>query len=138
MIEKKLRPYGVTALSFFFLFGALMSLIASVSLFFRGSFIDKLWRLNPHAYEGLSRLGIWASVLLFVVSFGCAGAAIGLWRRRRWGHLLALIIISINLVGDLANAVTGAEPRAIVGVPIAGAILWYLLSRQVRGFFGRA
>jgi hypothetical protein len=40
--------------------------------------------------------------------------------------ITALIII--NLLSDIADAVKGTEPRAIVGVPIALALLPYLLS----------
>jgi hypothetical protein len=48
-----------------------------------------------------------------------------------------LILLTINLLGDLANVLTGTEPRAIVGVPIVITILLYLLSKRVRRFFGR-
>jgi uncharacterized membrane protein (DUF2068 family) len=91
--------------------------------------------VNPRAYSQLSNLGPWAAVLMFAVSISCATAAVGLWRRARWGHKLAVALIAINLVGDVANAVLGIEPRAIVGVPIALAILIYLLSKKVRESF---
>jgi hypothetical protein len=43
--------------------------------------------------------------------------------------------ITINLIGDVANTILGTDSRTIVGVPIAAAILWYLLSKRVRNFF---
>lgn len=135
MAEFQKRPRGISALSIFFLAGALISLTASASLLFPGSFIEPMWRANPRAHAHLSELGRWAVVLLFAVSMSCAMAAIGLWRRARWGHKLAVALIAINLVGDVANTVMGTEPRAIVGVPIALAILIYLMSKRVRGYF---
>jgi hypothetical protein len=78
-----------------------------------------MWRINPCWHEGLLRIGLWAVVLLFAASISCAAAAIGLWRKARWGHAIAVTLITINLVSDFANAVRGTEPRAIVGVPIA-------------------
>ena len=69
------------------------------------------------------------------VSMSCALAAVGLWRRARWGHKIAVALIAINLAGEVANTIMGTEPRAIVGVPIALAILIYLLSKKVRGSF---
>jgi len=78
-----------------------------------------MWRLNPHGHEGLLRMGYWAVVLLFSASASCAVAAVGLWKRARWGHLLAIVLIGINLLSDFVNTIPGTETRAIVGVPIA-------------------
>ena len=62
-------------------------------------------------------------------------AAIGLWRRAKWGYKIAVGLIAINVVGDVANTLTGVEPRAIVGVPIALTILIYLFRKRVRASF---
>ncbi len=129
------RPRGITALSIFFLAGAAISLTASVSLLGPQSFLESMWRLNPRAHKNLSSLGLWAVVLLATVSVFCAGAAIGLWRGSRWGHWLAVGLITLNLVADIINVLLGTEPRAIVGVPIAAAILAYLMSKGVRDYF---
>ena len=134
-IKSETRPVGITALSIFFWFGALMSFIAFVSLLFPRSFLEPMWRLNPRAREGFNSMGMWAVVLMFAVSVACASAAIGLWRGARWGYSLALIILAINLVGDVANVITGTEPRAAVGIPVVIAIFAFLLSRRVRRFF---
>lgn len=129
------RPRGITALSILFLAGALVSLTASASLLLPGSIIEPMWRVNPRAYEHLSELGPSAASLLFAVSICCAMAAIGLWRRAAWGHKIAVGLIATNLIADVANTLMGTEPRAIVGVPIALAILVYLLSKKVRHSF---
>jgi hypothetical protein len=70
-----------------------------------------------------------------VVSAACAAAAGGLWRGRGWGHFLAIGVIGVNLIGDTVNVVLGTEPRAIFGLPIAAAILTYLLTPRVQTFF---
>jgi uncharacterized membrane protein (DUF2068 family) len=131
------RPRGITALSIFFLAGALISFTASVSLLFPRTLIEPMWLVNPRAYTNLSNLGPWAAVLLLAVSMSCALAAAGLWRRAQWGYKLAVALITINFVGDVGNTVMGTEPRAIVGVPIALAILVYLFSKKVREYFRR-
>src|SRR5712664_918730 len=94
-----------------------------------------MWRLNPRGHDGLVHIGLWAVALLFAASLACAAAGIGLWRRTRWGHATAITLIAINLFSDLVNAVVGTEPRAIVGVPIAFALILYLMSKRVRVFF---
>ena len=95
-----------------------------------------MWRINPRAHENLSSLGPWAVLLLLTVSTFCAAASFGLWWTSRLGHRLAVGLITINLIGDVVNVLLGTEPRAIVGVPVAAAILFYLMSRKVRRLFG--
>ena len=77
--------------------------------------------------------------MMSTVSMLCAAAAIGLWRGSRWGYRLAVGLILTNLLGNVINVVLGTEPRAIVGVPIAAALLAYLIfSKRVRDFFSKA
>jgi hypothetical protein len=129
----RVRPVGVTTLSVFFWGGAL-----TISLSLPGSFLERLWRLNPRAREGLAEIGAWAILLMGAVSVACAMAAAGLWRGSRWGYWLALTLLAINLIGDIANVLLGTEPRAAVGIPIVIAILVFLLvSRRVRDFFSK-
>ena len=97
-----------------------------------------MWRLNPRARTAFSGLGVAAPALLVLVAGACGIASVGIFRRRTWGHRTAVGLISMNLVGDTVNAALGIEPRAAVGIPIAGALLVYLLSRRVRGYFGVA
>lgn len=134
-IKSETRPTGITALSIFFIFGAVMSFISFVSLLFPGSFLEPMWRLNPRAREGFASIGAWAVVLMFVVSVACALAAVGLWRGARWGYWLAVSLLAINMLGDIANVVMGTEPRAAVGIPITLAIIVFLMSKRVRRFF---
>lgn len=137
MTRKSARPFGITALIIFFLVGTLISFLAGLSLLIPSGVFNMMWRLNPHGHEGLLRMGLWAVLLLFAASASCASTAVGLWKCARWGHILAIVLIGINLLSDLVNTVLGIEPRAIVGVPIALAILLYLISRRVRNHFAQ-
>jgi hypothetical protein len=132
------RPFGIAALSVFFLLGSLISFTAGLSLLLPSGFLEPMWRLNPHGHEGLLRIGLWAVVLMFGASASCATASVGLWRRTRWGRNIAIVLIAIDLLSDVVNAVLGTEPRAIIGVPIALAILLYLVSKRVRNYFAQA
>jgi len=131
------RSPFITALSVFFMFGCLMAATACVSLLTPGGPLEPIWRVNPRALEAFTKMAPWGIPLLTIVSLACGVAALGLWRLKWWGHRTAAWMIGLNLAGDLANAISGYEPRAIFGVPIAGAILAYLLSRKVRARFAR-
>jgi hypothetical protein len=50
---------------------------------------------------------------MVLVAVACAGAAIGLWIRGRWGQRLAVGILTINLLGDTLNAVLRGDWRAL-------------------------
>ena len=103
------RPVGVTALSIFFWAGAFISLIAAVSLLFPGRILEPLWRLNPRAREGFAGIGGWAILLMGAVSAACAIAAAGLWRGAHWGYWFALVLLVINLIGDITTVPTLVE-----------------------------
>jgi hypothetical protein len=124
------RPPGITALALFFVFGTIMSGLTAVMLSFPGSVIEPLWRLNPRAREGFVGMGGWAVVLMLVVCVACATAAVGLWRCSRVGYWTALVVLAINLVGDTANAVVGDDWRTLIGLPIGGLMMAYLVRKR--------
>jgi hypothetical protein len=103
-------------------------------LLFPVSPLEPLWRLNPKAREGFAGMGWWALLLMFLVCLGCAVAALGLWRRNRWGYWMALVILSVNLLADTINALT-VDIRTVIGIPIAGVLIAYLIAK--RRVFGR-
>lgn len=129
------RPIGITLLSIFSFVATGITLLASLSLLIPNGALEPIWRLNPRARADLGSIGLWAVLLFFVVGVTCLMVGIGLWRGKRWGYLLAMVGLCINTLGDLINALSGREPRAIVGVPIVMLILAYLLTRRVKLFF---
>jgi hypothetical protein len=122
----------VIVLSFFFVFGATMSGLTFLMLLLSGSALDVLWRLNPRAHEGLSVMGWPALLLMGTVSLACITAAIGLWRCTRWGLWTALAILALNLLGDSANVLFTGDKRALIGLPIGGVMIWYLIENRRR------
>jgi hypothetical protein len=129
------RPLGIVALTALFLFGTVASFVSFVALLFPGSFLEPIWKLNPRAHEGFATMGRWAIVLMCVVCLACALTAVGLWRGARWGYWLAVSMLAVNLLGDVANVLLLKERKALIGVPVVVVILIYLASRRVRDFF---
>jgi len=52
-----------------------------------------------------------------------------------WGWWLAVTVIAIQALGDLANAFSGDVVKGAIGFAIAGALLFYLLRSEVRSAF---
>jgi hypothetical protein len=136
-MNRSSRPVGITALIIFFIGGALLSFLAGLSLLFPDGALNQMWRLNPHGHDRLLRMGIWSILLLFAASSACAATAVGLWKRARWGYILAIVLIGIYMVSGMVFTVLRIEPSAFVGVPIALFIILYLLTNRVRTYFAK-
>ena len=129
------RPAGITALSIFFGAATIPSTISAMALAFPGGWSQAMWRLKPEAPADFARLGPWAIPLMTIVTAACAGAAVGLWTRQRWGHVLAVGVLGMNLLGDILNAVARSDWRTLIGLPVGGAMLLYLLHHPIRASF---
>ena len=123
---KSATPIGVKLLALFFAFGACMCGLTIGLLLFPGGVLDSFWRLNPEAHAAFQRMGRLSILLMAVVGVACASAAIGLARNARWGRWLAILILALNLVGDLTGVFVRQDLRTLIGVPIAGAMIFYL------------
>jgi hypothetical protein len=128
-------PKGFLAVGVFLFFGATMAGYAAITLFWPGTLLDRLWKLNPRAHEQLSPFGARAASLFLMLAMALIVAGIGWLLRRRWGWTLAVVIIGIQVVGDLVNCLRGDVLRGGVGVVIAGALLLFLSRRNMRAAF---
>jgi hypothetical protein len=116
----------------FFAFGATMCALTSGLLLFPGTALDSLWRLNPDAHLAFQSIGSWSIVLMVTVGTACFLAAIGLWQGALWGTRLALIILSVNIIGDLVNALFRHDYRALIGLPIGAVMIFYLVRSKTQ------
>ena len=128
----------IILLSAIFLFDMVASGLSAASLLSPGGPLEPVWRLNPRVHGGFSGMGNWAPLLLGAVCLACAASAYGFFHGKRWGYRLGIVLLLVNLTGDLISAALGIEPRAAIGVPIVTLLLWYLSSSRVRSFFQAA
>jgi hypothetical protein len=129
------RPVGLIAMTGFFTLGAVIASATGIALHWPGTVLEPMWRLNPRAHAAFLGMGAWAVPHMATVATACAFAAIGLWYGARWGHRLALGLLVVNLVGDATNAFVRGDLRTLIGLPIGGALIAYLLSKSVRSHF---
>jgi hypothetical protein len=126
---------GFTGVGIFLFFGAIMASLAATTLLWRGTALDRLWDLNPIAYKQLAPLGGTVGILFLLLGAALTAAGIGWFRRRLWGWRLAVVIIAIQVLGDVINCVRGDLLRGVTGLIIAGALLLFLLQPRVRAAF---
>ena len=114
----------------FFTAGALICLVTMLALAFPGGFLEPIWRLKPDARREFQKIGSASVALMAVVGAACGFAAAGLARNAEWGHRLAIGVLTVNLVGDSLNALLRHDPRTLVGLPIGGLMILYLLKKR--------
>lgn len=128
MTNARNRSVGIVLLVLFFVAGALICLVIILALSFPGSLLDSIWQLKPEARVQFQELGRGTSIaLMMLVSVACGFSAIGLARGAQWGRWLAITVLVINVIGDSLNALLRNDPKTLIGLPIGGLMILYLL-----------
>ena len=119
----------------FFAAGALICFVTTLALAFPGGFLEPIWQLKPEARLDFQQMGNWSIALMALVGTVCGLAAVGLARNVEWGRRLAIGILIVNLVGDTLNAILRHDPITLIGLPIGGLMIYYLVrkGRAARG-----
>lgn len=126
---------GFFAVGIFLCFGASMAGLAASTLLLPGTILDRAWALNPNAYQQLLPVNSIAGPLFFLLGLLLALSAVGWFRRRRWAWRLTVIIIAMQAFGDILNLLRGDWLRGGLGVTIAGGILLYLFTPDIKSAF---
>jgi hypothetical protein len=112
----------------FFAAGALICLITTLALAFPGSFLESIWQLKPEARLQFLQVGRGFSIaLMLLVGGACGASALGLARNAHWGRWLAIAVLVINVIGDSLNVLLRHDPKTLIGLPIGGLMILYLL-----------
>ena len=132
-MNQRHRSVGTTLLVIFFAAGALICLVTMLALAFPGGFLEPIWQLKPHAREQFQQIGNWSVALMAALGLACGLAAIGLATDAEWGRRLAIGILTINLVGDTLTAILRHDAITLIGLPIGGLMIWYLIRKGLAG-----
>lgn len=119
----------------FLVFGAAVASLAGATLVWRGTFLDRMWALNPRAYNEIAPLGRAVGIPFLLLSFGLAIASIGWLKCRLWGWVLVVAIIATQVLGNLVHIWMGHYLEGGIGAAIASALLLYLFRADVKNVF---
>ncbi len=122
------RPTGITILAGLFAIAAVFALFGAFFAF-AGSVV-----LAPTDL-GVADMGAFAVVLLVVAAVS-AVVAWGLFTQERWAWYAAIILTALSALSSLAGMFSGAIFSNLVGLVVAGAVIWYLLKPEVQAWFG--
>jgi hypothetical protein len=130
-------PVVVTALGLVLLAGAACAGLGAWSLAYPDSPVNAVWSLKPDARHDMLEWGPLAIGGLVAIAVLTARAGLGLLTRHRWGWRLALMLVALNLLGDLVRAYLGHMVAGLTGAVIAGTLCVLLLRPPVRQLFKR-
>jgi uncharacterized membrane protein (UPF0136 family) len=105
-------------------------MLVMLAVAYPGGPLEILWRFKPEARDDFQEFGTFAIGLMAAVGAACGLSAFGLARGAEWGRRLAICVLTVNLVGDAFNAVFRQDPLTLIGLPIGGLMIWYLVKRK--------
>jgi hypothetical protein len=128
------RPRGIGAVAAMIALGAIVELVLGVALL-GVSVIAALEGVLPQLASGLV-----IGVVLTALGIAGLAVALGLWRRRRWAWMAALVVEGLSVIQVLL-VVAGSGLQGIVGlgvlqVVIAPVVFFYLTRPHVAAAFG--
>jgi hypothetical protein len=116
----------------FLFFGAVTASVSAIPLLWPETSLDRLWTLNPKAYQELAPFGRSVGILFLLLGATLSAAGIGWFRCRLWGWRLAVAIIAAQVLGGV---IRGDWLGGVAGVVIAGSLLFFLLRRKIKEAF---
>lgn len=112
-----------------------MAFLAGTTLVWRGTVLDRMWAVNPRAYNLLAPYGKTVGIPFLLLGIVLAFSGIGWLKRRAWGWRLAAVIIVTQILGHFVTALMGNVTKGMLGVIISGALFIYLLRPKVKSAF---
>jgi hypothetical protein len=86
---------------------ASQTLHAGTSLVWPGKILDRMWEVNPRAYNQLAPCGKTAGIPFVLLGITLAFSGVGWFKRRVWGWRLVVIIIVTQVLANFVTALMG-------------------------------
>lgn len=130
-------PFTHRALTLFFAFAAVMSIVAGITLLQPQTPLTAVWAIKPNDYRNLLAFAPWSGLGFLLLSALMATAAWGTSHRTPWSLRLSIAILVANGIGDMWQMLNGRAAEGALGVIVTGALVYWLTRRKVRESFDR-
>jgi len=134
------RPMGVTILAVLAAIGGVLGLCGSLALVGLGSLLGGVLAsvVGPGVGLAAGGLAVLGGGLLLLVSVLNLAFAYGAWNLQSWAWMLGVVAQVLALVSAVLSIFGGdSVGNHLVSVAIAGIILYYLNTPDVKRAFGR-
>jgi hypothetical protein len=129
------RPKGMFLIAVLFVVSICILVTVGAALLLPGSPVEVIWKLYSARRTELMPYRAWMGPGFLVLATVMLFASIGMFGYRRWGWWLAVTMFAANGLGDVVQVIIGRVLEGVIGVTVAGAILYYLTLPKVRGAF---
>ena len=135
------RPMGITILAILAFIGGVLGICGGLSGIIGGSFLGGL-AASVGASDATALGGMVAIYSIIAVVFAVADLVFGFgaWTLKPWAWMLGMVLFGLNVVFQLVSVIAGWATfgGVIISLAIAGVIIYYLLTPDVKKAFGRA
>ena len=117
------RPTGITIIAILYFLGFIVAvLVALAGAAFSSVFTIALGPLG-------SLLGAVFAVVFGIIGVVALAAGYGLWKSRKWGFYLAIVLQSIGVLSGLFTLMTNVG-SGLVNLIISGLIFYYIWTKK--------
>lgn len=131
------RPTGITILAVLALIGGVLALFAALGLFGLGALSSAaLGNVGGFIFGGLA---IFIGLITLISAGLSLAFAYGAWYLKPWGWVMGVVSQGFSILISIINIIGGGSFfNQLINIAIAGAILYYLFTPEVKRAFGRA
>ena len=138
--QQQQRPMGVTILAILAFVGGILGICGGLSGIVGASFLGGL-AASAGASNVTALGGMLVVYSIIAVAFAVADLVFGFgaWTLKPWAWMLGMVLFGLNIVYQLVAVIAGWSTLGgvLISVVIAGVIIYYLLTPEVKKAFGR-
>ena len=135
------RPTGITILAVLAFIGGILGICGGLGGIVGGSFFGGL-AASAGASNATALGGMLVVYSIIALIFAVADLVFGFgaWTLKPWAWMLGMVLFGLNIVFQLVAVLAGWSTLGgvIISIVIAGVIIYYLLTPDVKKAFGRA
>ena len=133
------RPVGISIIAVlaalvgigFFLLAVLFAALSTAGSFLQDMIETYGATVLPNIGSLLTAIALGIAGVLAILGIVYLVTAYGLWTGKGWARMLAIVLLILDIIGGILTL-----PAGIIGLIIAGVLLWYFFTPSVKAFFG--